>query len=235
MTEEAAVDLMQQWLRQHGIKQHAHQPLAWFGDRLTLASHPPHNPSLWSRPDYLPSDTKLEKDQAFALYCAPQLASHTAESLYCDSLGTSTSYQQINLQLVHIKRLLLQGINQRKTVAELTYLIRQLAIAQGAALSQNGLGGNWVRPYTAQPNVGGTGNTNLLERVITLKSDRTPRHLPTSNAVLHPNKPLPSGLWIIQPWIDNGSLSAGMRRLLYIKSTGRATWLTPYCKQSEAA
>lgn len=235
MTEEAAVDLMEQWLRQHGIKQQTHQPLAWFGSRLKLASHPPHNLSLWSKPEYLPSATRLEKNQAFALYCAPRIGNQIAESLHCDNVGTSPTCQQINLQLAHIKRLLLQGINQRKSVAELTYLIRQLATAQGATLSQNGLGGNWVRPYTEQPDIGTINDTGLFERVISLKTEKTPRHLPTSNTALHASKPLPSGLWIIQPWLDNGQLAAGMRRLLYIKPSGKATWLNSYCKQSEAA
>nr|UVT38071.1 hypothetical protein MERC5_00033 [uncultured bacterium] len=234
MTEEAVASLMRQWLRQHGVSDALHRPLAWFGERTRLPALP-SRPSLTRlRPVYFPTSAKLEAGQAFTLYCAPRAGELVAEAVRCGSLGSHPGYQQLQLKVAHIKALLLQAVNQQQSLTELTQLMEQLAQAQNASLCQSGIGGSWIRPYSSSPELG-QNHQGLMEKVVDLTGNQAPAHLPDSPLHLSTDAPLTPGLWIIQPWLDSGSLGAGMRALLYIAPQGKACWLNLPHTQTKAA
>lgn len=234
MSEEAAASLMRQWLRQHGVDDALHRPLAWFGERTHLAVQPTPSARTRLRPAYFPTSSKLQTGQAFTLYCAPRSGDLVAEAMHCNSLGSHPAYQQLQLKVAHLKALLLQAINQQQSLAELNRLMQQLALAQSTRLGQNGIGGDWIRPYSSRPDLG-QNHQGLLEKVVDFTGNQAPAHLPTSLVDAAIDAPLAPGLWVIQPWLDNGQLGAGMRSLLYIAPQGKAAWLNLSHTHTKAA
>lgn len=234
MSEENAASLMRQWLRQHGVDDALHRPLAWFGERTRLPAHAARASLTRLRPSHFPSHAKLESGQAFTLYCAPRAGELVAEAMHCGSMGSHPAYQQLQLKVAHLKALLLQAVNQQQSLADLTQLVEQLAQAQGTHLCQQGIGGNWIRPYSATPELGQQ-HQGLMEKVVDLTGNQAPAHLPAATCPQAPEQALSPGLWVIQPWLDNGKLGAGLRALLYIAPQGKACWLNLPLTQTKAA
>lgn len=230
MSEATAASLMRQWLHQHGSEQSTHRCLAWFGNRTHLASKAhPTRASL--RPAYFPTQTRLEEGATFSLYCAPKTTQLLAESLYCDSYGLNPSYQQLCFKVGHLKHLLIRAINAEHTLSELTLLMQQLAQAQGTLLCLQGTAGGWMRPYSYIPN-SDSQQHDPLEKVVTLTANQTPAYRRGADSTLAGNRRPATGLWVIQPWLDDGFQAAGWRELLYIGNDGRASWLgTQFQKQ----
>lgn len=233
MSEETAASLMRQWLHEHGCEHSGHRCLAWFGDRTHQASTMPAGVGTRLRPAHFPTRKRLEAGAAFALYCAPKTSQLLAESLYCDSAGLNPCYQQLRFQVGHLKHLLIRAINAGQTLDELTRLMQQLAQAQGTQLCLQGATGGWIRPYRYAPNTG-TPHHGLLEKVVDLTGNQAPAHLPAADTSLAGSLSLTTGLWIIQPWLDDGYQAAGLRELLYIGADGRASWLGTH-PQKQAA
>lgn len=234
MTEETAASLLRQGLRQHGVTDLPHRPLAWFGDRTRLAGAPANSGFASLRPGYFPGERKLEQRHPFALYCAVRKDGLVAEAFHCDSLGTHPGYQQLLAKTGHLKTLLLHAVNQRQPLGALTHLAHQLAQAQGLVLCDGGIAGTWLRPYHAQPESGFL-QQGLLGKVVELTGNQAPAHLPDTAMSQPADLPLAPGLWVVQPWLDDGHLGAGLRSLLYISAHGKAGWLNPAFFQTRAA
>lgn len=228
MTEMAAASLMRQWLRQQGVTDLPHRPLAWFGERTHLSTSTATRPVTSLRPAHFPTSKKLEFSQPFALYCSLRQDNLMAEAVYCDHFGTHPGYQQLLYRTDHLKTSLLHAINRRRTLGELTQLLQRLTCTQGVELCQNSVVGNWIRPYHAAPDMGQY-QQGLLGKIAQLTGSQAPAHLPAVVLSQSQNLPLASGLWVIQPWLHSGHLGAGLRSLLYIPPHGSAVWLnSPY-------
>lgn len=233
MSEDTAASLMHQWLHEHGCEQSGHRCLAWFGERTHQASLVSPSARARLRPAHFPTHTRLEAGAAFTLYCAPKTPQLMAESLYCDSAGLNPAYQQLRFKVGHLKHLLIRAINAGQTLEELTQLMQQLAQAQGTQLCLQGATGGWIRPYSHSPNTGNP-HHGLLEKVVDLTGNQAPAHLPAADTSLAVDSRLTTGLWVIQPWLDDGYQAAGLRELLYIGHDGRASWLGAH-PQKQAA
>ncbi len=236
MSEETAASLMRQWLHEHGLESTLHRPLAWFGERTASAMLPQKNSLAHLRPNYFPTQTKLQEGQPFVLYCALRSGDQVevAESFHCNSLDTHHGYQQLCLKLSHLKTLVMRAINEQQTLRELNELVAHLAQTQGVNLQQQAISDDWVRPYSDQPNMGQT-HRGLVHKVVSFTGNNAPAHLPSAAIEQAFDEPLGAGIWVVQPWILSGNLGAGSRDLLYIDEQGQASWLTDIHQQTQAA
>jgi|GEM_PF-5955989 len=225
MREQDAASLMREWLKQQGVSDHLHRPLAWFGTRTALSGRSGWLPRPGIRPDYYPGTRSLRDGMPVALYCAPRLPQASAEALSCFSFGPNPEYQQLLGQLSQLRDDLATAIASGHSVAQLEAGMHGFASRHGLQLRHRRPPVlDWLRPYDAQPDTG-YADQRLIDKLASMTGNPMPAHLPTSGVPLARSQPLPDGLWVIQPWLSNARHGAGLRALLHLDA-GTATWLT---------
>jgi hypothetical protein len=84
-TEKQTANLMETWLRDHGVKAFFHKPFVWWGDRTRFDGVK----NYW---DYLPTETRLAEDEVFILDVAPILNGYVADIGFSGCYGQNKEY-----------------------------------------------------------------------------------------------------------------------------------------------
>lgn len=228
MSERDAANLMREWLKQRGVTEHLHRPLAWFGRRTTLSDRSGWLTRPGIRPKYFPSSTTLRSGMAMALYCAPYHQSVAAESLYCTTAGVNPSYQSLLSCADKLRDRLADAIGAGQSIESIQGLMQCFAAEHQLQLrhQQQPLV-DWLRPYSISPDLG-YADKRIVDKLVGLTGNPLPAHLPTSQIPICRNSSLATGLWVIQPWLVRERRGAGFRALLNLSQHGtglRAQWL----------
>jgi hypothetical protein len=228
MSERDAASLMREWLKQQGVTEHLHRPLAWFGQRTSLSDRSGWLTRPGIRPEYFPSNTTLRDGMAVALYCAPHHQRVAAESLYCTTVGANPSYQGLLSDTDTLRDRLADAIGAGQSIEFLEGLMQRFAAGHQLRLRhhQQPLV-DWLRPYSISPDLG-YADKRIVDKLVGLTGNPLPAHLPTSQIPICRHSPLATGLWVIQPWLVRERRGAGFRSLLNISqhdSGLRAQWL----------
>ncbi len=226
MREQDAASLMREWLKQQGVSEHLHRPLAWFGQRTALTGRSGWLPRPGIQPDYYPTTRTLRGGMAVALYCAPRLQQAVGESLHCVSIGQNPDYFRQTQVLASLQQELARAIGSGHSLAQLEAGMHGFASRHGLQLRHRRAPVlDWLRPYDRQPDTG-YADQRLVDKLASMAGNPMPAHLPTSRVPLDPHRPLNQGLWVIQPWLSDGKTGAGFRALLRV-AAGSAEWLNP--------
>ena len=224
MSEQDAASLLREWLKQQGINDHLHRPLAWFGERTALNGRSGWLPRPGIRPDYFPGPRTLRDGMAVSLYCAPLQGPLTAESMLCTSIGPNPDYAGLIADSQALKQRLANGIAHADSVRQLEAMMDRFAAGRRLRLRHRQPPMlDWVRPWSISPDTG-YASERLVDKLAQLAGTPMPAHLPTSQVPFDRNQPLADGLWVIQPWLLRGQRGAGLRAIIHV-SAGQARWL----------
>lgn len=228
MSEQDAASLMREWLKQQGVTEHLHRPLAWFGQRTALSDRSGWLQRPGIRPEYFPSNTSLRDGMAVALYCAPHHQGVAAESLHCTTVGINPTYQSLLNDVDQLRDRLAAAIGADQSIDFLQGLMQRFAAGRQLRLrhQQQPLV-DWLRPYSISPDLG-YADKRIVDKLVGLTGNPLPAHLPTSQIPICRHSPLATGLWVIQPWLVREHRGAGFRALLNISDHNgdrQAQWL----------
>ncbi|MDF1781306.1 MAG: M24 family metallopeptidase [Alcanivoracaceae bacterium] len=224
MSEQDAASLMREWLKQQGVTQHLHRPLAWFGQRTALAGRSGWLPRPGIRPDYFPSDISLRDGMAVSLYCAPSIEHKAAESLLCTTIGQNPDYARLTADVAELQTRLHDFVSQSRSIQALEEMMQRFAAGRSLQLAHRRPPVlDWLRPFSISPDTG-YADARLVDKLATLTGNPMPAHLPTSQIPLDHASQLTDGLWVIQPWLVRDKRGAGFRSLLHVNN-GTVNWL----------
>jgi peptidase M24-like protein len=238
MSEQDAASLMREWLKQQGVTEHLHRPLAWFGPRTALSGRSGWLQRPGIRPEYFPSNTRLREGMAVALYCAPHHQGVAAESLFCTTSGINPNYHSLLADTDALRDRLASAIGAGQSIESLEGLMLRFAARHQLRLRhQRQPLVDWLRPYSISPDLG-YADKRIVDKLVGLTGNPLPAHLPTSQIPICRHSPLAAGLWVIQPWLVREQRGAGFRALLNISQQDdglRTQWLNEPLPRTSSA
>lgn len=221
MTERDAANLLRDWLKQHGVDEMAHRPLAWFGERTALRGADRLVP-VGTRPSWFPGERVLEPGMAVALYCAPQRDGLIAEASLCAPVGQNPAYSALCSDVEVLREQLATAMNNGlplSAVEEWLVLSIQALELEPRHYSAPFTGG--LRRYSGA--ITTHRQRSLLFRRLKVNELQLPAAAGGRLALPDDSEP---GLWVVQPWLVRDDLGAGFRALVYNDGT-RLHWLNP--------
>ena len=221
MTERDAANLLRDWLKQHGVEEMAHRPLAWFADRTALRGADRLVP-VGTRPTWFPTEKTLATGMAVALYCAPQSDGLIAEATLCAPLGHNAAYSALCRDIDGLKVHLASAIANGLPLSA----VEEWLVLSAQALELSPRHGS--PPFTgALRRYSGAITTHRQRSLLFQRLKVNELQLPSAPDS-HANIPDDSeaGLWVIQPWFERDALGAGFRTLVY-NDGQRVHWLNP--------
>ncbi|MDF1822917.1 MAG: M24 family metallopeptidase [Alcanivoracaceae bacterium] len=221
MTERDAANLVRDWLKQHGVEEMAHRPLAWFGDRTALRGADRLVP-VGTRPAWFPGERVLSPGMAVALYCAPQRDGLIAEATMCGPLGQNSAYTALCDDVQRLKEQLAAALaNGLPLSAVEEWLVFS---TQAMALEPR----HYSAPFTgALRRYSGAVTTHRQRSLMFRRLKVNELQLPSAaSGRSHVPDDSEAGLWVIQPWLVRDGLGAGFRALVYNDGEHRH-WLNP--------
>ena len=247
MTEKEAAKLIEQYLKNRGVKQFFHLPFAWFGDRSAF-----HNFSMPLDPrkkfskfkmtkhapiphlglEFLPSERKLEKGMSVILDVAPAMNDKAVDIGYSFSFGENDQVLQAKKDLEPFRNLILEMANKKSSLKEIYQACDQLIEREGYQNCHQkyplGVLGHKIGklPGGFLPKINILGFQpqsylylfNHLKKSFKNDKDNTPFMMENSNAPLEP------GLWAIEPHISKGEIGAKFEEIMVV-TDDKAYWL----------
>jgi len=238
MTEREAAKRMDEYLRDHGVREYFHRPFVWFGDRTAFTG-------FRTTFDFFPTSRRLETGMPVILDVAPVVDGHAADIGYACRIGDNSLQDQMLLDLEPYRQLILDGVRARKNMSDIYGEVDRLIERQGyrnrhqkypfRVLAHRV---NYLSPSDrAESTVGGFGTPAIryllgrirqarrgVEHASPLWNDRAPS--------AHPADP---GIWAVEPHLGFRGTGVKWEELLVVTDTD-AYWLDddlPHVKRFE--
>ena len=112
MTEQDAVRMLREELRQRDVEQNFHDPFAWFGDRAAFKN-------FWINIKFLPSKTRLQHGMPVILDIAPIVDGYSADIGYCFVHGGDTQVDAMDRTLMKIRDQIVKAVRAGKTMRDI--------------------------------------------------------------------------------------------------------------------
>jgi len=255
ITEKETTKLIEQYLKNHGVKQFFHLPFAWFGNRSAF-----HNFSMPLDPtkklsnfkitkhapiphlglEFMPSNRKLEKGMCVILDVAPVINSKAADIGYSFSFGENDLVSQAKNDLAPFRTLILELANQKSSLKDIYLACDQLIEKNGYqnCHQKYPLGvlghkiGKLPGSYLPKLNILGFHPQSFLfllghlGKSLKNKQDNIPFMTPTSEVPLEP------GLWAIEPHISKGEIGVKFEEIMVV-TDDHAYWLDDHLPHVE--
>ena len=217
-TEREACRRMRAYLAERGVREYLHEPFAWFGDRTALRFKTPLA--------FFPTRRALAPGMPFILDCAPVIGGCTADVGYTSALGECPVIDRM-LDDLEPHRELIAAQAATRPLGEVYDAVVALARKQGYDIRHRaypfGVLGHRVEklaPGRSRITLGGFGARSLvafgreaLGGALTLWNDR-----------FAAGKPLPHGLWAVEPHLGLRGFGAKFEEILVVDAAG-ARWL----------
>jgi len=238
MTEREAARRVDEWLRDHGVREYFHRPFAWFGDRTAFTR-------FRTALDFYPTSRRLEPGMPVILDVAPVVDGHAADIGYACRLGENPLHDQMLLDLEAYRKLILDGVRARKNTSDIYREVDRLILRQGyrnrhqqypfrvLAHRVNYL----PEAERTESTLGGFGTPALrylLGRIAQAKRG-IEHHSPLWNDRAPSAHPADPGIWAVEPHIGFRGIGVKWEELLVVTETG-AYWLDddlPHVKRFE--
>lgn len=243
ITEKEAANLIDQFLKEKGVKDFFHYGFAWFGERTAFQNF--HRPILFpnellenfSLPhfgfEFMPSNKKLEKGMPVILDVAPIVNKCAADIGYSFAFGENSLVDKVILDLEVFRNEILKMVLAENSMAEIyqkvNSIIHEMGYENCHTLYPQGVLGHKVGkiPMLWLPNTWILGFQiqaflYLGKQVLEQRFDNLKNFSPLWNekAKTPPNH----GLWAIEPHIGKNGIGAKWEEILVITDS-TAYWL----------
>jgi Xaa-Pro aminopeptidase len=226
MTEKQAARMQEVWLLDHGVTDWFHSPFAWFGDRTAFQGF---KVAL----QFLPTNRRLEENMPFILDNAPVVNGYVADIGYAGVLGHNPVLEGLLDDLAAHRALILQLIQQRRPMREVSQAVDRLIAEQGheprhKAYPFETLAHQVERMpqrQTQQPNTlfkFGLQSLETLGRLALIGRQQGWSPIWSSNK--GSDHPPVEGLWAVEPHLGHHGVGAKFEELLVITKDD-AYWL----------
>lgn len=221
VTEREAVRRMRRWLIGAGVDDWFHLPFAWFGDRTAFAG--------FRQPlQFFPTDRRLEAGMPFILDVAPIVRGVSADVGYSGVLGENSVLSALQQHLLEHRRLIVELVKERCTLAEIYRRVDRLAKQQGLTNRHRvypfGVLAHHVKPLEAKKSRGTIAGFGLRTIGSLARSMAVRGWSPLwSGARRSEHAPIP-GLWAVEPHFAIGDVGAKFEELLVVTEKD-AYWL----------
>jgi Xaa-Pro aminopeptidase len=246
ITEKQAARMIEDWLRERGVKRFFHYGFAWFGERTRFKGLKKPDPAKavasvldprmahFGR-QFLPTDRKLKEGEPVILDVAPVLGRIPCDIGYCCMLGRDEvgAFHKMRMDLEPYRELILRMVQEGRTQQRIYAAVDELIADQGyenihayypgAVLAHRVGSLPWTR--LPSPRVNG-----FSIQAVSYLVGHLYRHgrKPESNATPIWNhdsdRPCEPGLWAVEPHIGKGDLGVKWEELLVVTEDG-AHWL----------
>lgn len=245
ITEREAATMLEDWLRERGVRRFFHYGFAWFGDRTRFKDfeRPPTN-ALASilnpkvahfGKQFLPSDRRLRAGDAVILDIGPVVGRAASDMGYSCSLGgeESAEFHDARMALAPHRDLILDLVRSGTRQSDIYRQVDELIADQGYENIHSYYPGSVIAhrvgkvPGTRLPTFRVNGfspqalaylSWHLLEAAVRPMLNATPLWNGDSD------RPCEPGLWAIEPHLGKGDIGAKWEELLVV-TEDTAYWL----------
>ena len=225
ITELETARRMKRWLLDHGVDGWFHQPFAWFGDRTVF------NGFRGFSFEFFPTRRRLEEGMPFILDCAPVKNGIVADIGYTGCIGRNPILDRLMKDLAEHRRLILDLVRKRHTLAEVSRAVDQLCARQGVEPRHK------AYPFSVLAhrveklkgprfniNIGRFGVRSVAELVRESIAGRWQGWSPLWSSGRRSDHPPTPGLWAVEPHLGFRGVGAKFEELLVITEND-AWWL----------
>jgi Xaa-Pro aminopeptidase len=244
ITEKQAAGMLEDWLRERGVRRFFHYGFAWFGDRTRFRGHT--RPSKNALNDilnpkmahfgkqFLPTDRPLRKGDAVILDVGPIHGRAPSDMGYSCTLGEpSQEFHEARMALEPYRRMILEMVRSGDTQGAIYKAIDETIADQGyenihsyypgGVLAHRvgrvpGLGLPTFRVKGFSPQAIAYLGAEVVESVVRPTDHATPIWNHESD------RPCEPGLWAIEPHIGKGDIGVKWEELLVV-TDDTAYWL----------
>lgn len=226
MTEKEVTTLMDEWYRDHGVREYFHAPFAWFAERTAFGSHR-------TVVDFYPTKRRLEVGMPVILDVAPVVDGHASDIGYACRLGENPLHDRMLLDLESYRSVILDGVRARRNMSDIYRDVDRLIERQGYKNRHQqypfrvlGHRVNYLAPGDRKGfTVGGFGTPALGYLFGRLeKARRAPAQTPLWNDGKQCARPADPGIWALEPHIGFRGIGVKWEELLVVTETD-AYWL----------
>lgn len=149
MTEKEAAKLMDNWLKERGVKKYFHRPFAWFGDRTLFNDFSRPLPLLQKKTwkdlklpsfksplphfgmEFLPTKRKLTEGMPVILDVAPVHNEFFADIGYAAFFGTNETHEEMIQFLEGLKNKIPEIVKTHKVISKIYSEVDKHLVAEG--------------------------------------------------------------------------------------------------------
>lgn len=254
MTEKEAAKLMDQYLKERGVKKYFHRPFAWFGDRTLFNDFSRPLPLLQKKTwkdlklpslksplphfgmEFLPTKRKLKKNMAVILDVAPVQNDFFADIGYAAYYGENESHHEMIQFLEVLKERIPHIVKEQRVISKIYSEVDKMLNIEGYSnchqLYPLGVLGHKVGLY---PTIKGL----KLPRINFMGFEPEAfafllRQNPTAPVKFNQNTPyiaedieekISDGFWAIEPHIGKGEIGVKFEEILVVDGE-KIDWLS---------